>query len=90
MAYPKLKLEVIPECNDENDNPTCWSMEAGESKGIKQYVYISKYDDREFIVEDSNGYNLADHGKVYKTLNGAKRKAEEICWRQNETGSFTN
>ncbi len=89
MSYPKLQLSVIAECNDENDNPTCWSMIAGECKGHKMFVYVTKYDENEYIVEDSEGHNL-NGKKAYKTLNGAKRKAEEICWRQNETGYFTN
>jgi len=89
MTYPKRELNIVPECNDEYDNPTCWSMLVSETDSKRHYIWITKYDENEYVVEDSNGYNRAD-GKVYKTLSGAKRKAEEIAWRQDETGFFSD
>jgi len=96
--YPKIELEVVPECNDDDDNPCCWSMLAGQSyrledefgkPSVKHYIWIVKYDEKEYIVEDSNGHNLT-RNKVFKTLWGAKREAEGIAWRQNESGFFTD
>ena len=90
MAYPKRELEVVPECNDDNGNPTCWAMASEYDRGSKRYhyIWISKYDDKEYVVEDSYGNNLA--GKTYKTLWGAKREAEGIIWRQDETGAYSD
>ena len=73
MTYPKKELTIITECNDENGNPTCWAFVEHEG------IWITKYDD-DYIVETENGYNLA--GVAYKTLAGAKRKAEEIAFRR--------
>jgi hypothetical protein len=91
-TYPKREIEVVPEANDEQDNPTLWSMFCGYSwngNGKRNhYIWIAKYDGKDFRVENSNGYNLAD--KVFKTLWGAKREAEGIAWRQNESGCFTD
>lgn len=89
MAYPKRSLEIIPECNDENDEPRCWSMLVTECDNGRHYIWIVKYDNQEYIVEDSIGNNLTGD-KVYKTLTGAKKKAEEIAWRQDESGFFTD
>lgn len=89
MTYPKRELEVVPECNDENDNPCCWGMLVCEDgDGKRHYLWITKYDEG-YIVEDSNGNNRMD-GKVYKTLWGAKKAAEGIAWRQEESGCFTD
>ena len=89
MTYPKRELEVIPECNDEHDNPRCWAMLVSEIFDRRHYIWISQYSDDEFVIENSDGYNLC--GKVtYKTLAGAKRKAEEIAYRQDDTGFFTD
>lgn len=85
--YPKRELMVVPECNDENDDPTCWAIEGGD-KEKKHFVWVTKYDEKEYVVEDSEGHNLAE--KTYKTLWGAKRAAEGIIWRQEETGYYTN
>ena len=87
--YPIKELEIVPECNDENDNPTCWGMLICEDgSGKRHYIWITKYDEKEYIVEDSHGFNRAD--KVYKTLKGAKKAAEAIAYRQNESGCFTD
>ena len=89
MAYPKRSWEIIPECNDEiTGEPRCWAAASTEDDGAKHFIWISQYDDKEFIVEDSAGFNRAD--KVFKTLGGAKRAAEGILWRQEETGFYTD
>lgn len=95
MNFPKRDLEIVPEGNDEQDRPTCWAMLVCRTNK-NHYIWISKYDAdisecgyTVYIVEDSIGNNLADK-KVYKTLQGAKRKAEEIAYRQEDTGCFTN
>lgn len=46
----KNKWEVILECNGEDENPTCWALEINHDRYGK-YVWISKYDDRDYIVE---------------------------------------
>ena len=79
------KLIIVPECNDENDNPCCWAMTVCDN----HYIWVSKYGDKEYIIEDSNGNNLAGN-KVYKTLSGARREAESIAWRQDENGLYTD
>lgn len=96
MTYPKRDLDIIAECN-ETGKPICWAMLCGRSyeegdeigsPSKNHYLWISKYGKQEYIVEDSNGYNLA--GKVYKTLQGARREAEGIAFRQEETGCFSD
>lgn len=89
MSYPKRNIEIVPECNDDNDNPCCWAMLVCRTDDKSHFIWITKYDENEYIVEDSNGYNRTD-GKVFKTLWGAKRAAEEIAWRQEETGLFSD
>lgn len=89
MNFPKRELIIVPECDDENGNPACWAMLVGETEKRKHYIWICKYDDTEYIVEDSRGYNLTD-GKIYKTLAGAKKQAEGIAWRQDEYGTYTD
>lgn len=94
MAYPTKDIVIVPECNDDNGNPTCWAMLTGitydiSGKSINHYIWISKYSESCYIVENSNGFNLTD-GKEYKTLKGAKKKAESVAWRQDETGFFTD
>jgi len=89
MGYPKRELEIVPECNDDNDNPCCWAMFICRYDGKSHFLWICKYDEQEYVVEDSAGYNRAG-GKVYKTLQGAKKAAEAIAWRQEETGFFTD
>ena len=89
IGYPKRELNIVSEANDENNNPTCWSMAGGDPTtcGL-HYIWIVKYDEKEYAVEDSLGHNLT--GKVFKTLWGAKREAEGIIWRQDETGAYTD
>lgn len=81
-------LEVVTECNDENDEPTCWAMKSqySDDRGRYDFVWITKYGDDEYIIEDSNGYNRAD-GKTYKTLRGAWKEAARIMQRRDEAGS---
>ncbi len=85
----KRDLIVVPECdNEETGEHTCWAVEIkGNDKN--HYIWISKYDDKEYIVEDSHGHNLALN-KVYKTLKGAKKKAEEIAQKQENEQFFTD
>ncbi len=89
-AYPKRELEVVPESNDDDGRPTLWSVKGDYDNGAKRhhYVWISKYDEKLYVVEDSYGRNLS--GKVFKTLWGAKREAEGIIWRQDESGAYTD
>ena len=83
--YP---IEVIPEGNDENDNPTCWGITITDSKGKNHFIWISLYDEG-YQVEDSNGNNLAK-GLIYKTFSGAKKKAFEIARRQEARELFSD
>lgn len=99
MAYPKRELEIVPECNDEvTGEPTCWAMLVGKSyregdevgkPSKNHYLWITKYGEKEYWVEDSRGYNRAGD-KIYTTLQGAKRKAEEIAWRQDFSGCYSD
>ena len=97
IKYPERAIEVIPECNDENDNPTSWAMISGRSyregdaignPTKTHYIWIDKQDEQEYAVVNSDGNNLT--GKVFKTLWGAKRSAEEIAYRQEDTGCYTD
>lgn len=83
------KLEVVPECNDEDDQPTCWAIASQfeDERGRHDFVWITKYGDKEYIIEDSNGYNRTD-GRTYKTLKGAWKEAARIMERRDESGSF--
>ena len=92
MAYPKKELEIIAEMdNEETGEHTCWAIRSEFDRGSNRYHYlwITKYDDECYIVEDSEGHNRA-HNRTYKTLWGAQRMAEEIMWRQEESGYFTD
>lgn len=86
IKYPERKLYIVPEDNDENGNPRCWYIASNDEK--PHYIWIYKYDEKEYVVEDSYGNNRA--GKVYKTLWGAKRSAEGIIWRQEESGAYSD
>lgn len=86
----EYELEVISEANDENDNPTCWGMKFLSNDGDTHYVWITKYDDSEYIIEDADGNNLTKKKKVYKTFSGAKRGAAEIARLQVMKDRFTN
>lgn len=92
MNYPKRDLVVVHECDDEQGNPTCWSMFCGYSWDCdhkrNHFIWICKYDEKEYVVENASGYNCS--GKIFKTLWGAKREAEGIAWRQEESGCFTD
>lgn len=80
----KYYLRVVPEANDENDNPTCWSVHVFDN----HFIWICKYSNNEYRIENSNGYCLND--KTYKTLSGAVRIARQIAERQNESGFTTD
>ena len=85
----KKDLIVVPECdNEETGEHSCWAIPI-KGSDRNHYVWISKYDDKEYIVEDSHGNNLANN-KVYKTLSGAKKKAEEIAFEQETERIFTD
>lgn len=82
-------LEVVPECNDEDDQPTCWALASQfeDERGRHDFIWITKYDDKEYIIEDSNGHSYA-HGRTYKTLKGAWKEAARIMERRDESGTF--
>ena len=83
------ELIVVPEGDDEETGEhTCWAIEM-QGTDRKHFIWISKYDDKDYRVETSHGRNLADD-KIYKTLGGAKRKAEEIAARQESRDFFTD
>lgn len=86
----KRDLVAVPECdNEETGEHTCWSMKM-QCNNINHYIWITKYDEKEYIVEDSHGHNLVHPNKVYKTLSGAKRAAEATCDRQERLEFFTD
>lgn len=82
QASVDYTVEVVPECNDEDDNPACWGLKFFDDNGKHHFIWITKYDDKEYIVEDSNGRNLADDDMVFKTFTGAKKRAEDVMRRQ--------
>jgi len=90
----KYTIEPIPECDDpETGEHTCWAMRsAGPTytpNGERyDYIWITKYGDQEYVVENADGYNLVGEGKSYKTLRGATKQAAEIMWRRDESGSY--
>lgn len=91
MRYLERDLIIVPEgVDEETGQPTMWAIRSLFDSGNKRYhyIWIELVDDHEYAVVNSDGYNLA--GKVYRTLGGAKRCAEGIMWRQEETGCFTN
>ena len=91
MAYPKRELNIVHECDDEiTGEPRCWSMASEYDEAAQRYhfIWICMYDEKEYIIEDSLGHNLA--GKEYKSLNRAKGEAEGIIWRQDESGYYTD
>lgn len=57
MAYPKKELNVVHECDDEvTGEPRCWAIQGGDPKTRgAHYIWICKYDEKEFIIEDSMG-----------------------------------
>lgn len=83
MKYPKREIEVIPECNDENDEPTVWSMKFYWNCDCCDWIYICKYSEHEYKVETAEGFEISEHS--YKTLAGAKRYAEAVCWRRENS-----
>lgn len=83
------KVEVVPECNDDDDNPCCWSVEFYDDNNGKHFVWITKYDDNEYIVEDSQGNNLAKE-LTYRTFTGAKKKAFEVIRYQLARDFYSN
>ena len=85
MDYPKKDIIIIPEGIDEDTNePTSWGIVVGKT----HWIWIEKWDDKEYAVTNSDMDNIS--GKVYKTLWGAKREAERIAFEQEETGYFTD
>ena len=89
-TYP---IEVVPEADDDNGNPTCWGVKMVDSNGKNHYIWITMYEDEGnsyyYAVEDSDGRNLAK-GLTYKTFGGAKKKAFEIAARQEDRDFFTD
>lgn len=85
MGYPKRELVVVPESiDDETGEETTWAIHICDN----HFLWIEKQDENEYAVVDSDGNNRA--GRVFKTLWGAKRCAEAIAWRQEETGFFSD
>lgn len=82
-------VEPIPESQDEYGIDRCWAIKFPSEDGEDHYVWITQYGDKEFIVEDSDGENLAK-GLVYKTFSGAKVKALNIAKRQVMRDFFTD
>ena len=83
LGYPEREIEVIPECNDDNDNPTCWSMKYWLYGDTYDWLYICKYGEKDYRCEDADGLEVAEH--TYKTLAGAKKYLEGVCWRRENS-----
>lgn len=84
-------LEIVPECNDEDtDEPRCWAIRSiFDIKACRyHYVWICRYDDKEYVIENSDGVRLVK--KAYRTLQGAREKAESVLVRQEQTGLYTD
>lgn len=87
--FTNRELEVVPECNDDNDNPCCWSVYICTFNSKKHFIWITKYGNNEYVIENSQGYSLIGK-KTYKTLDAAKKQAETIAWIQETTKNFTD
>ncbi len=94
--YPEKELMVIPEGNDENDMPSSWSMLVADYThlgGKKHYIFVEKNEDEHgkniYTIENSWGENLC-HGTTFRTLAGAKKRAEQIAYTQETQGVFTD
>lgn len=66
----KYKWNVILECNDEDDNPTCWAAEINSDRHGR-FVWITDVGD-EFEINTSNG-GFEYPKMVCKSLASAKR-----------------
>lgn len=67
----KNKWEIVLECDDEDDTPTCWALEINHRKYGK-YVWITKYDEQDYTVEVIP-YNETIELMHCKSLVSAKR-----------------
>lgn len=65
------KWTVIEECNDENNNPTCWACEIN-SKRYGRYVWIT---------DKGGGYDVeVDAGNHIYSIKKCKSLSSEKRW----------
>ena len=88
LKHELFTLEIVPEANDDDDNPTTWAIRMPDSNR-NHFIWICKYDDKGYCIENADGYNLWKD-KSFSTLNRALKVAYQICDRQFETGYFTD
>lgn len=97
MTFPKLPYEAVSDCNTDDGEECCWAVLVARAvaptvNGFayeSHYVWIVKYGEHEYTIEDSDGNNLAKK-KIYTTFNGAKKKADEIGFWQCNKKTFTD
>lgn len=71
QAMTEFKWEVIPECNDDEGNPTVWAMELKYGGAKQGYYYITKDTDENYHV-DFEGYAFRKRSS-FKTLSWAMK-----------------
>ena len=81
--------DVIAECDDEMGNPTCWGLTFYADDGSKHFIWVSKYNEKDYRVETEHGLNLGMR-RSYKTLGYAKKEAERQAHRQQSLDMFTS
>lgn len=69
----KLNWHVIHECDDENDQPTCWGVDNVDG----HYMWVTIFPDGLYHVEKGFYGSIIDL-KSFKTLERAKRYADSL------------
>lgn len=64
----KREWKVVLECNDDDDMPTVW---ATNTKSLG-YVWIEKYNKKEYHITKDNEDGIGKELKVCKSLTSAK------------------
>lgn len=49
-ADQRKNWEIVHECNDVENNPTCWALKINH-RSYGRYVWISQYGDADYTVE---------------------------------------
>ncbi|MCB8640018.1 MULTISPECIES: hypothetical protein [unclassified Holdemanella] len=66
-----VNWEIVHDCDDENENSTCWVKEVN-SERYGKYIWITLWADNKYHVEYKDGRDLVEI-TICKTLTSAKR-----------------
>lgn len=72
----KLNFEVVADCNDENDNATCWVAEINHEEYGK-FIWITNIG-KAFAVEFKNEYDDIETLKEFRGFKSAEKWANEF------------